>query len=326
MVSLFREKTSGSVFLLLLLSIAIHLPFFAHPPQVLVKDHSGLLAEWMKPLQALPDVLLMLIYQLLVVLQALRLNYTLNESRMFQKQTFTVGMAYILLTSILPEWNNITPALICNSFIIWILHMVVTVTNSASAKSAIFNAGLIAGVSVLLYHPSVSIILFCFIAIAIVRPFELNEWFVLLLGILSPFYFYLSYLFLTDKLGNIRSYLPAWDPHEIKPGKNLPALIATISMLGFLLLLGLYVWRATSSRLLIHVRKNWSLLLFMLIVLTPMVFIAYNTGIEAGVMSMVPLAAFAGNVFLYPRSRWITALLFWAVVGISLYNSGVFNL
>lgn len=320
MVSLFREKYSASIFWLVMLSIALHTHFFVDPPSVVVHLQDGLVSDLLVYLETLPEVLLMVLYHVLVLVQALRLNYVLNELRMFQRQAFTTAMAYVLLTALFPEWNNITPSLICNSLIIWLLHKMTQLYNSPNAKNIIFNIGLIAGSMVIFYHPTFPMLLLCFAAIAILRPFHLNEWFILLLGILTPFYFLLSGLYLKDKLGDVTSYLPQWQVHIRKPASLLASAI-TGGLLLLLWLSGLYIWNRYSSRMIIQVRKNWAVLLLAVLLLVPVGFLTYNNGWEAGLLSMVPLSAFASNVFLYPRKALVPALFFWALVVVYVYNN-----
>ena len=41
----------------------------------------------------------------LLYVQALLINYLVNEHRMTSRQTFLPAMAYLLITSLFPEWN-----------------------------------------------------------------------------------------------------------------------------------------------------------------------------------------------------------------------------
>ncbi|RFM29445.1 hypothetical protein [Deminuibacter soli] len=323
MVSLFREKYSASIFWLVMLSIALHVHFFIDPPEVVVHLRDGLVSDVLVYLKTLPEVVLMVLYHILVLVQALRLNYVLNELRMFQRQAFTTAMAYVLLTALLPEWNHITPALICNSLIIWLLHKMTQLYNSNNAKTIIFNIGLIAGSTVIFYHPTFSVVLLCFMALAILRPFRLNEWFILLLGVLTPFYFLLSALYLEDKFADVMDYLPQWKLHVKKP-TNVLAMSITAGLLLLLWLSGMYIWNINSNRMIIQVRKNWAVLLLAVLVLVPVGFLTYASGWEAGLLAIVPLSAFASNVFLYPRKALLPALFFWALVAVYIYNNWAF--
>lgn len=320
MVNFFRERSAGNVFGLILLSILLHLPFFTHPPQIVPANGNGALSPVLFALPPLPDVVIMILYHIIVLLQALRLNYMLNELRMFQKLAFTTAMCYVLLTSLFQQWNHITPALLCNSLIIWLFHKMTQLKSTNKARSIIYNIGFIAGTAVLLYHPSMTLVLVCFIAIGILRPFQLNEWFIMLIGILTPFYFLVILLFLQNNLDSIWLYIPEWGmPFRLPPDLR-PAIISLIA-LAAVLLAGIASWRANAGRMLIQVRKEWSVLLFMLLSLIPSMFISKDAGYEAGLLAMVPGAALASHIFLNPRRAWLPNILFWGLAGLSIYNN-----
>jgi hypothetical protein len=319
-VTLFRERSSGSIFLLIILSIALHVPFFIHPPQVMPANGNGALSPLLFMLPELPDIVLMVLYHAIVLVQALRFNFILNEMRLFHRQAFTTAMSYVILTALFSQWTHITPALLCNSLIIWLFHKMTQLQGAGSPKTVIYNIGFIAGAAVLLYHPSATLVLVSFIALGVLRPFQITEWFVMLMGVLTPFYFLLALLFLQNNFNSIWLYIPEWGmPFRLPPDLK-PALV-TLVLLGVVLLAGIYMWRAHSNRMLIHVRKEWTVLLFMLLLLLPAMFISKDAGYEAGLLAMVPAAAFASNIFLYPARAWIPALLFWALFILAFYNN-----
>lgn len=281
---------------------------------------NGALSPLLFALPSMPGVIWMIIYHVIVLLQALRLNYILNEKRMFQRQAFTTAMCYVLLTALFAQWTHITPALLCNSLIIWLFDKMTQLQGTAKPKTIIYNIGCIAGAAVLLYHPSIMVVLACFLAIAILRPFDLTEWFVLLMAILTPFYFLISFLYLAGDINDLWLYIPEWGMPFRLPPDIRPAL-ATLILLGAVLLAGIYMWRTHSGRMLIQVRKEWSVLLFLLLSLAPAMFISKDAGYEAGLLAMVPAAAFAANLFFYPRKVWFLFIIFWALVALAIYNN-----
>lgn len=320
MIALFREKSSGSVFWLLLLSLVLHSSFFAHPPQVVAANGNGALGGLFFLAPPLPPFALILLYHMLVLLQALRLNHIASEIRLFNKPSYVIAMVYLLLTALFEPWTQITPALVCNTLLIWLFGKMVRLQEASLPRGVIFNIGLIAGFSVMLYHPAVTLVLLCIVALAVLRPFYLNEWFIMLLGLLTPFYLLVSLLYLGDSLEDIWLYVPEWALSA--PNTQQGALaIGTGVLLAAILLAGIYLWRAHAARTLIQVRKAWSLLLFMLLVLLPVMFICKDAGFESGLMAMVPAAVFAAGIFIYPRRLWLPSLLFWALAAVSLYNT-----
>ncbi len=184
----------------MLLSFAVHLHFFIDAPNVLAGRADGLISTVLNNyFVSLHPLLLVFVYQLLVITQALRLNYLFNDHRMFGKPSFLIAMVYILLTAILKEWNELTPALVANSLIIWLYAKTVRLYNNPNPKTLLFNIGLVIGLAVLLYHPTTLLIIVALFAVLVVRPFNITEILVMFMGVVTPFYFLWSYLFLTDQ-------------------------------------------------------------------------------------------------------------------------------
>lgn len=321
MVSIFRDKSPVNVFWLIGLSILLHAHFFVSPPQVLATTDdgfiSGLLIKYIAPL---PAFAIAALYHITVIMQALRLNYILNDIKMFQRPAFTTAMAYVLFTALLPEWNHLSAALVTNNFIIWLIYLIARLYNSPHPKSLIYNIGFIAGLAVAGYYPSLPIIIVAYFALAVLRPFRANEWFILLMGIITPFYFLAAWLFMGDQIVLMRRYIPVWQPHIIHL-KNLKGSIIAFASLGVSIITGILIWQSNNGRMLIQARRTWGVLLVMLFLFIPILFIIKGLYLESLLLAFVPAAAFAANFFLYPRGVVIPAILFWLYVGLIVYNN-----
>ena len=308
-----------AVFWTVVICVALHSFFLVTPPTVVTSQADGLIYYVLQPFNKLPVVVLTLLYFAIVILQALRINYVLNNNRMFQKASFTAALAYILLTALWPPCNNITSALVVNSLIIWLLFRIVKLYNVKQPKALVYNIGLISGCTVLFYYPAVGIVPVVFVALGVTRAFRVNEWLVLLLGIITPFYFWTCYLFLTDQLYTIKALKELFYLHGITgPVKTLTI---AFSGAGVLLLAGLIQWQSNRI-LLIQVRKTWSIIVVMLLLLVPCIFIFKSAWPFALLLGCVPASALAGNAFLYPKGI-ISSVLFWLITAVIIYVNWV---
>lgn len=321
MVFLFRDKSVINFFFLLLLSLAVHLHFFSGPPLVIANLHDGFISEFViKYIQPLPLPLLVVVYHGLLLFQALRLNSVLNNLRMFHQQAHVTAMAYILFSGFFPEWSAITPALIANALLIWIFLQLSKLYTHPSPKALLFNIGLLLGVTILCYHPTSILICLTLFALAIVRPFRLAEWIVLFMGIIIPFYFLASYLYLSNNIGQLHLFLPTIQFH-------LPIIKGDVwfwmglSVFVLSLLTGIYYWQLNSGRMIIQIRKNWGVMIGLLLLMLPVPFLFENETIYASVLSLVPMAAFASNAYLYPRRLILPNILFWLSAAIVIHNN-----
>ena len=100
------------------------------------------------------------------------------------------------------------------------------------------------------------LILIVVIAFIIMRPFKLNEFFILIFGILTPFYLLISYLFLKNELS---IFFPQVNNlfNIYSSGKPKINEIITISVTAFITVWAMFKVQQTGSRELIQVRKSW---------------------------------------------------------------------
>ena len=172
---------------------------------------------------------------------------------------------------------------------------------------------MIAGLAVLCYHPMAILVGVVLFALAVVRPFRLAEWLILLMGISLPYYFVLSALFLTDRLSEFQSMVPDFYL-GIPQGASGAVFLRGVIGLGVLLLCGLFFWQVSINRMVIQIRKNWGVMMVMLLTLLPVPFIFELGGLESGILCLIPISAFVANAFSNPRNLSFPNLLFIATV------------
>ena len=312
MVALFKDRSPATIFWLFILSFVVHSHFIVDFPQVHQDRPDGLLSVFLNNyVSLLSPAIVIFLYHGIVIIQALRINFLFNDHRMYSKPNFLAAMAYILLTGIFTEWSNLTPALIENILIIWLFAKTVRLYNNPNPKTLLFNIGLLIGISIILYHPSALLILVACFALMVVRPFMITEWLVLLMGVVSPYYFLAAYLYLTDRLHSILLYIPKWGlniPHTAVT----PAFFVTLGLMLVVLMLSMFYSQQESRRLLIQVRKNWGVLTVMLLVMLPIPFINKGAGIESLLLWIVPASPYIAKGFLGPKKNTFPNLMFWS--------------
>ncbi len=323
MVFLFRDNSLIVLILLLLLSLGVHAHFFMMPPMLSTGD-DGLLSLLLRRfLSQTPAWALIWIYHALVLLQAIQLNVLLNNFKMLHTNAFTTAMAYILFTGFFPEWSVLSPALVANSLIMLVFTMLTKLYSHQSPKSLLFNTGLLISLTIMAYHPTAMMVVVVLFALAVVRPFRPAEWVVLLMGVVLPYYFMASYLFLTNQLAAINDYLPNIGFFlDVVQGADAWYWSA-VGLLILIVLNGFYYWQWQNARMVIQIRKSWSVLMVMLLLLLPVPLIFSGADIHAAILLLVPAAAFASCGFLYPKRLLIPNLLFWLAVVIVVHNNWV---
>lgn len=249
-------------------------------------------------------------------LQAIMLTRFINNQRMMNRPNYYPGMAYLLITSLFSEWNYFSAPLIVNTLLLVVLSALFKIYNQQNARATIFNIGFLLGVCSFLFFPSLTFIIWILLALMLMRPFRLNEWALCLVGITTPFYFYAIYLFITGH----------WSWHNLWPyfTISLPTVKQSAWLAGsaFLLavpfLAGGYYVQDNLRRMLIQVRKGWSLLLLYLLGAIFVPFVNNSETFENWVMAAIPFAAFHACTYLYSTFRLFPMLLFWLTVAFIL--------
>ncbi|WP_295236064.1 hypothetical protein [Sediminibacterium sp.] len=321
MVFLFRDKSIVNIIFLVLLGLLVHLHGFTVPIKVVANHQDGwfafLLNNYAKTTIQSAGFFL---YMVVILLQSIRLNFLLAEQKMFPNSGYTVAMSYMLLTGLLPEWAAISPALMANFLLIWIYIKLTRLYNHPAPKTLLFNIGLLVSLTILCYHPTAILIVVVLFALGIMRPFKLQEWFTLLMGIALPFYFLASWLYLNDELSSIGQFLPKMELGLPVKGL-LNTQIAGLTALVLALLAGFFSWQQFNSRLVIQMRKNWSALLLMCLILTAAPFIFDEAGLHASILCLVPFAAFVSASFSHPKRLLFPNFLFFVLIGVIMYNN-----
>lgn len=316
MIGIFKQKNPINIILLLVFGILIKLPVFMYPHVPVTSPGDGVLFEGiLKFLQpaalSFPSFFPLLTFGLLFI-QAVALTLFLNSQRMMNKPNYLAGLAYLLITSLLPEWNYFSAPLLINSILLLILSGLFRIYNQQNAKGTIFNIGLALGIAGFLFVSSLTFIVWIMLALAIMRPFRLNEWLLCILGITTPFYFYAIYFFINGEW-SWQKFLP-----HITIGvpslKQSPWLAGSVFLIMVPFLAGGYYVQDNLRRMLINVRKGWSVLLLYLLTALLLPFVNTSDTFENWIMAMIPMAAFHGCTYLYSAKRIFPLFLFWIAV------------
>ena len=321
MVFLFRDKSLVNIILLILLSIGIHAHLLWSPVLISTTPESGWLSEWIAGyFSGLHPTVLFVLFQILLISLALRLNGIMDRMRMFPTSTYLPALTLVMLSGLFPSWCHFSPALVSGHLLLWIFSRICDLPQQTQVRSALMNNGLLLGIAVIAYHPMLWMAIASIPAMAIVKRFRLNEYLIFLLGFLLPYYFLLAGSFLTDNLPAFFRELPI-----VSPGwpmqKPDEMGIASLVLLVIAILVGLNYWQRFNGRLLMQTRNCWGVLLIFLLFLIPLPFLMSSQGMEGLWLLTLPLSAFFSTAFSVPRRLLLPNLLFWLLLAQSLVHN-----
>lgn len=323
MVFLFRDRSVVNILLVLLLSVGVHIHQAeqVHALAITPDHHNGLFSYVLANyIYSLPVAVQVILFHALIVTQALRINMVMQDLRMFGSINYVPAMTYVLLSGLLMQSDIITETLVSNSLTLWMFIKLSRLYNNPEPKTLLFNIGIIAGISILLFHPTAILIVVVLFALAVVRPFRIAEWLVLLMGILLPYYFVFIGLFLKNQLATASMYLP-----NISLGSPLFGLgklyLINLGFVAFALIVGLYQLQLHVGRLVIQIRKNWGVMMVLLVTLFISPFIFSSLGPQMLLMGLLPLTAAISNGYSNPKKLLLPNFLFWTALGLIIINN-----
>jgi hypothetical protein len=310
-IALFKEKAPANIVLLALFGLLLKLPLFLFPKVIVVPQTDGkLYTAFINAVGTSGSgaMLLSVLAFFLLYVQALMLNYIINEYRLTIRQTFLPAMAYMLITSLMPEWSYMSAVLLSNTFIILMFIVLFGLYNASGGNGKIYNIGLLAGLASYIFFPSLFFSISIMVGLVILRPFRLNEIFVLLMGALTPYYFYAVYLFLNDRLV-MESFMQQLYLH-LPPMQHSLWIISGTVLLCVPFLLGGYYIQMQLRKMLIQARKNWSILLVYLLLAFFIPFINSAPSFYTWLLAAAPFACFHACAYLYTPRKWLPSVLF----------------
>jgi len=314
-IGIFKQKNPGNAFLLLIYGLVLKFPIFLHPESYAASDGNSyifqLIIRFLQPVTDKAPIVFPILTFMLLFVQATLLNRISNTLRLFPKLNYLVGMSYLLITSLMHEWNLFSAPLLVNFLLIWGWYRMANLYNNNNPKTAIFNISVLLGLMPLIYSPAVIFLVLMIFVLLITRPFYLSEWLVAIIGFTTPYYFLFVALYLSN----------GWDWSRVIPviSFHLPRLSANLWVTGGIIfmvlpfLIGAYYAQTNLSKMLIQTRKSWSLLLVLLMVSVIIILVNPGANYLHWLPVIVPLCVFHAAAYYYPGGRWFPLLLHWMV-------------
>ncbi len=320
MTGIFRANNPLNTFLLFMYGILLKLIWFIHPQIPVIQKNDGFLfndfLNLVKPAFDSYPVSYSFLAYFLLYSQAISLNQVLNNRRLMQKPNYLTAMSFLLVTSFFSEWNILSAPLIINTLLIWVWAKMTSLYNNKHPKATLFNIGIAIGLCSFFYLPSLAFAILVIFALLITRPPKVAEWLIPVIGIVTPWYFLFSWLFLTNKLYSFQlpgfhiSY-PVFAQKHVEYGAMIFLLVLAIA--------GALMVQSSSGKQVVQVRKSWSLMFLYLIVALFVPFINFTHNFEFWILALVPASAFIGSLFYFSRSKWVPVILQWIMVAFVIY-------
>ncbi len=286
-----------------------------HPPLMPAPEGAvplyGLLYDW---LSGFP-YLAMVIGFILVIFQAVWLNFIVVKHDMVPHNTSLAALLFLLFLSLLPSYLTLTPVNITTFFLIFILQVLLAAYNQSEPIELVYTAGFFVALSSFFYLPSLLFYGFLLVFFLIYRSLKWREWVSSLIGLATPFLYLVVLYFLTDRLHGLMSlYSNYFD--QIYP--VIPDVAWNdwfmFCLLGLFLLLGVWdLFRHIGEKTVELTKKSivllWMLFWILLTILYANSIYLYHPGLLS-----VPLAVFVTSFYMNLRKPFWFELLLWLLI------------
>lgn len=253
---------------------------------------------------------------LILFSQALLFNKVVNDHNLLGKPSFLPGLLFVVSASFTDVLGGLSPVLLVNFLVIWLLNQFLLSYRRPDARSLAFDMGLLVGLGTIIYLPFLSFSLIIWLGLLIFRPFNWREWAMPLLGLATVVFFLWFYYYWN---GASTNFSERWiSSLHLAPFKALPyAVVLLAAGIGLLALVQL---RTNFFRSVVHIRKSFQLLsaLFGLVVLSANL----SPGIQLNhyVLATVPVSVLMAYYFMHATKSWVYETIFIVMLGLILYS------
>ena len=256
---------------------------------------------------------------ILTLLQGFFLNSIVNNFNLLGKPNFTPALMYMTLVSLLTPFLVLSPPLICNFITIWMLGKLFNIYKQHDIKALMLDLGMIVAIGSLIYFPFMVMMVLLWISLLIFRPFNWREWLTPLLGF-STIYFLLGVIYYW--MGRLPEFFAIFKPLSyafptelsLNMYDYLVLLPVIITLFFFLIVLKDHFFKSV-----VHLRKSFQLLFFMILLTLGSFYLNKHITINHFLLCAPPFAIYLAFYFTNSKSKWIYETLYLIIIASIIY-------
>jgi hypothetical protein len=284
-------------------------------PMVFVEHDSALIwktiAYQMNIILNWNNYFLFILFIVHIWIQSLYLNRITTKYNMFPKPSYLAAYTFILLTSLLPEWNVFNIYTLGSWLLLLLLNNILKIYNQKDATITIINMGVVLGIMGILYFPNLLFIFLALMGLASLRAFKPKEWIAFFLGITVPYYLFFSYTFLFEK-EYLNKFLLQFEInliHHINPNQ-----IASLVLIFITCIIGFVGSNKLINRMVIEGKKYWNVIFTFFCINCVSWFITLNNDFSGILITLLPISIIACGIYYEPIKKWISNVVAFAIL------------
>jgi hypothetical protein len=274
-------------------------------------------------LQVFPSWINFIVLFALITYEAIYLNLMLNKHEVLYKNTFLPSLIFAILISSTPLLMQFHPVHLVNLLLLIILNRLFSLFKSSSPVSALFDSAFLSGIIALIYFPGFIIFPFLLITLIILRPFNIKEWLIMLIGICLPFFFISVFYFWKQSLGGFwKMYIEMF--RKIRPELIIESGVELTILVIYILLILIYALiklRLNFRKNIIRTRNNQQIIMVLMIMGIGWLMLAEKIKVIHFAFLLIPISIFSSYLFISAKKRvLIFEYVLWGLIAIILWN------
>jgi len=166
---------------------------------------SNNLDEWLNSKLSNPQIFYNLFSLVLLLIEALYLNYILIKHNFFFKNSYLPALFYVLVNSLYPAMLGHSSQLLAAFFLIVVLDKLFSLYDNENAVTKIIDAGIFTGIAALFSFDALMFLPFVVYSVASIRPFKLREVVLSACGLFIPLYVLAVIYFLKGDVETVKN-------------------------------------------------------------------------------------------------------------------------
>ena len=249
---------------------------------------------------------------LFTTISAIYLNSISDKYGLLQRVSFLGGLAFVLLTSILPNMSYFSPIYPATLILLFVYDQALALYQDGNGLSNLFNASLALGIASLFVPTVIYLLVFIALGFLYFKTVHPRFFSVLLAGFLIPWLYWFTvklwYNELDDFYLNLEGVFNYWEGFSIHEMWN--------SFIPFLLVFVLAVrsfMKGISSNT-VRIRKSYILILWSLLLIINSILQFTNFESAPWMLLAIPLSFILSNSLYYNKRGWLSELLVFSII------------
>ena len=255
-----------------------------------------------------------LIATLLIFIQALLFNRIINNHGLLAKPSYLPALLYITGSSLFLQFLILSPPLICNFLLIWMMDKFMKIGKAANAMTIMLDVGMMIAIGTMIYFPFIVLLVMLWLSLLLYRSFNWREWIAGLIGFFTIFFFIAVFYYLNDQINN---FYKIWSPLA----NSFPSVLKikyddylVLIPVAIIIVLATLQLRENFFRSFISTRKAFQMLFFTFIVTIISFYTKADFRVYHFLLCVPPGAVLLAYYFSNAKKPWFYESLFAVLV------------